>query len=81
MAVTLAQARAAKDAAKDELAALPGVTGIGIAKIGDDFVIKVNLREPLPAGVVAPARIAEVAVHFEVIGRVAKRRRADESIG
>ncbi len=79
MAVTLSQARAAKDRGKDALLALPGVTGIGISKVGDDYVIKVNLREPLPAGVVAPARIADVAVHCEVMGRVVKRRRADES--
>jgi hypothetical protein len=81
MAVTLAQAREAKDAAKNELASLPGVTGVGISKIGDDYVLKVNLREPLPAGVVAPAQIAGVAVHCEVIGRVTKRRRGDDSKG
>jgi hypothetical protein len=81
MVVTLAQARAAKASAKDGLASLPGVTGVGISKIGDDYVLKVNLREPLPSGIVAPTQIADVAVHCEVIGPVTKRRRADESRG
>jgi hypothetical protein len=75
MSVTLAQARAAKEAAKETLATLPGVTGVGVSKVGEDYVIKVNLREALPDGVLAPARIAEVAVQCEVVGRVAKRRK------
>ncbi len=73
MPVTLAQARAAKERAKDELSALPGVTGVGISKVGDDYVLKVNLREPLPAGTVAPTQVDTVAVHCEVIGRVTRR--------
>jgi hypothetical protein len=81
MAVTLAQARAAKKSGKGELAALPGVTGVGISKVGADYVLKVNLREPLPVGIVAPTRIAAVAVHCEVIGTVTKRRRGEKDKG
>ncbi len=73
MPVTLAQARVARKRAKDELSALPGVTAVGISKVGDDYVLKVNLREPLPAGIVAPTQIAGVAVLCEVIGRVTRR--------
>ena len=49
MAITLEQARAAKESAKALLAALPGVVGVGITKIGEDYALKVNLRAPLPA--------------------------------
>ena len=78
MPVTLAQARAAKESAKEELAALPGVSGIGISKIGDDYVLKVNLREPLPAGISAPQQIGDVVVQLEVVGRTVKRRRTED---
>ena len=43
MPVTLEQARAAKESAKGLLAALPGVVGVGITKIGEDYALKVNL--------------------------------------
>ena len=56
MPITLEQARAAKESAKVLLAALPGVVGVGITKVGEDYALKVNLREPLPAGVSAPER-------------------------
>ena len=78
MPVTLAQARAAKESAKEELAALPGVSGVGISKIGDDYVLKVNLREPLPPGISAPQRIGDVVVQLEVVGRTVKRRRTED---
>jgi hypothetical protein len=73
MPVTLEQARAAKTAAKKELAALPGVVGVGITKIGEDYAIKVNLSAPLPTGVSAPQRIGEVPVQVEVVGTIRKR--------
>ena len=40
MAITLEQARAAKESAKALLAALPGVVGVGITKIGEDYALK-----------------------------------------
>ncbi len=73
MAVTLEQARAAKESAKALLADLPGVVGIGITKIGDDYALKVNLEAPLPAGKSAPDRVRDVAVCVEVVGRITKR--------
>ena len=74
MPISLERARAAKESAKALLAALPGVVGMGITKVGDDYALKVNLREPLPAGVSAPERIGEVPVCVEVVGRITKRR-------
>jgi hypothetical protein len=73
MATTLEQARAAKQSAKTLLAALPGVVGVGITKIGGDYALKVNLRAPLPMGVSAPERIGGVPVCVEVVGRITKR--------
>jgi hypothetical protein len=47
--------------------------GVGITKIGEDYALKVNLREPLPPGVSAPERIGDVPVRVEVVGRITKR--------
>jgi hypothetical protein len=73
MPISLEQARAAKDSAKALLAALPGVVGVGITRVGEDYALKVNLREPLPAGVSVPERIGDVPVRVEVVGRITKR--------
>ena len=73
MPISLEQARAAKVSAKAVLAGLPGVVGVGITKAGEDYALKVNLREPLPAGVSAPERIGGVPVRVEVVGRITKR--------
>jgi hypothetical protein len=73
MPISLEQARAAKESAKALLADLPGVVGIGITKVGEDYALKVNLRAPLPAGVTAPERIGDVPVRVEVVGPITKR--------
>jgi hypothetical protein len=73
MPISLEQARAAKESAKVLLAALPGVVGVGITKVGEDYALKVNLRAPLPAGMSAPERIGDVPVKIEVVGRIARR--------
>jgi hypothetical protein len=73
MPISLEQARAAKESAKVLLTALPGVVGVGITKVGKDYALKVNLREPLPAGVSAPERIGDVPVKVEVVGRISRR--------
>jgi hypothetical protein len=72
MAITLEQARAAKKSAKALLAALPGVVGVGITQIGEDYALKVNLGAPLPKGVSAPERIGGVPVSVEVVGKITK---------
>jgi hypothetical protein len=73
MPISLEQARAAKESAKVLLTALPGVVGVGITKVGEDYALKVNLRAPLPAGVSAPERIGDVPVKVEVVGRITRR--------
>ena len=73
MPVTLEQARAAKESAKALLATLPGLVGVGITRIGEEYALKVNLRASLPAGMVVPERISDVPVRVEVVGRITKR--------
>lgn len=73
MAITIDQARAAKDAAQTRLADIPGVVGIGLTKLGDDYALKVNLQSELPKGVSVPARINGVPVRVEVVGVIRKR--------
>ena len=73
MPISLEQARAAKESAKVLLTALPGVVGVGITKVGEDYALKVNLRAPLPTGVSAPERIGDVPVKVEVVGRITRR--------
>lgn len=73
MPITIDQARAAKDVAKTELAGVPGVVGIGLTKIGDDYALKINLREALPGDMRMPESIAGVPVKVEVVGPIRKR--------
>lgn len=73
MPVTIEQARAAKVSAKSLLAAVPGVVGVGITKVGTDYALKVNLNAPLPPGTVVPDRIGKVAVKVEIVGDITKR--------
>jgi hypothetical protein len=71
--ISLEQARAAKASAKALLAALPGLVGVGITRVGEDYAVKVNLRAPLPPGVSVPERIGDVPVRVEVVGKITKR--------
>lgn len=73
MSITIAQARAAKDVAKTELAGFPGIVGIGLTKVGDDYALKVNLRQALRGGMCVPKSIAGVPVKVEVVGQIRKR--------
>lgn len=73
MAISIDQARNAKESAKTILADLPGVVGVGLTKIGDDYALKINLREELPKGVSVPKEIAGVPVRVEVVGSIHKR--------
>jgi hypothetical protein len=73
MPITIDQARTAKDVAKTELAGVPGIMGIGLTKIGDDYALKINLRQALPANMRVPESIAGVPVKVEVVGTIRKR--------
>ena len=74
MTISIEQARQAKEAAKTQLAKLPGIVGIGIGKVGADYAVKINLRAALPQHIDVPNRIAGVPVVFEVVGEIRKQQ-------
>jgi hypothetical protein len=74
MRITIGQARAAKNVAKSELAEIPEVVGIGVTKVGDNYALKINLREEPNGSVQVPESIAGVPVKIEVVGRIRKHR-------
>jgi hypothetical protein len=65
----LEEARAAKAALADALRGHPAVNGIGIARAGDGYELKVNLR--IPAEV--PEEIDGVPVRSAVVGAITKQ--------
>lgn len=73
MPITIERARAAKAAAKAELARVPGVSGVGLTKVGAGYALKLNLREALPPSVKVPRSIDGVPVRVEVVGPIRKR--------
>jgi hypothetical protein len=48
------------------------------AKVGKDYALNANLREPLLAGVTAPERSGDVLVYVPVVDRITKRRKEDK---
>jgi hypothetical protein len=62
-------ARAAKRTLAARLAPEPGVVGIGLARRGHDYVVKVDLADPATA-VRVPADVDGVPVVTEVVGVV-----------
>jgi hypothetical protein len=64
-----ASARAAKSALSEQLAAVPEVVGIGLARRGNGYVVKVDLADPGAAGRV-PGDVDGVRVVTHVVGVV-----------
>jgi hypothetical protein len=62
-----AAARAARTVLAEQLAAEPGVVGIGLARRESGYVVKVDLADAGAAGVV-PADVDGVLVVTEVVG-------------
>jgi hypothetical protein len=71
--VTRDQARAAKPAALEQFQKLGNVVGVGITRVRDDYAVKVNLSEPVPAGVTLPTHVGGVPVRVEVTGSIRLR--------
>ncbi len=72
MSATLDQARAAKSKALGMLKGIRTVRGVGIAKSGDNYVLKVNLQRSPKGKTVLPAEVDGVPVALEVVGDVRK---------
>jgi predicted nicotinamide N-methyase len=64
-----AAARAAKSVLAAQLATVPGVVGIGLARRSADYVVKVDLADPDVAQRV-PGNVDGVPVVTEVVGAV-----------
>ncbi|MGY1811782.1 hypothetical protein [Blastococcus sp. SYSU D00820] len=64
-----ASARAAKSALTAQLAAVPEVVGIGLARRGSGYVVKVDLADPRAARRV-PADVDGVRVVTQVVGTI-----------
>jgi hypothetical protein len=64
-----AAARAAKSTLADRLSGDPGVVGIGLARLENDYVLKVNLTDAAAAPRV-PGDVDGVRVVTEVTGAV-----------
>lgn len=71
--VTLEQAQAAKQSALRRLGTIAQVVGVGISRVAGEYVIKVNLSEPIELGNELPTEIDGVRLRVEVIGTIRAR--------
>lgn len=76
MATSIEEARRAKPKATQAAKDCAAVVGVGLAKIGSSYVVKVNLREAAPATASLPAIIDGVRIIYEVVGPIDRRSRA-----
>jgi hypothetical protein len=73
MGISVERARAAKAALLPSLEQLDNVTGVGITRLGDDYAVKVNLREPPGPDFHLPAVFEGVPIRVEVTGVIRPR--------
>jgi len=67
--VSLARARAAKSQAAARLPELADrIVGVGVTRVGEDYAVKLNLREPPPHAL--PAEIDGVPLCVDVVGQI-----------
>ena len=71
---SIEQARAAKISVQQLLAPLVQLAGIGLTRVGDGFVIKVNLRVPPPPDVKLPPSVNGVPLRVEVVGGISRQK-------
>lgn len=71
-AATLAEAREAKQKLFRQIAKRRDVNGVGIARDGRGYAIKVNLNEDR-RGRELPSEVDGVPVHVEFVGAITKR--------
>jgi hypothetical protein len=70
---TLEQVRAVKPEAQGTFERVAEVAGIGIARMGSGYALKVNLRRAPDAKAALPKEIRGVPVRIEVVGMIKKR--------
>jgi len=72
-AATIEQARAAKTHVLAQLRHLRQLNGVGLARMDQGYVVKVNLSEPLENQELIPQEVDGVPVVVDVVGRIAAR--------
>ena len=70
---TLAKARAVKEKVAKIVEGDPSVTGIGIARVGEGYGVKVGVTGPTTAVTGLPPVIDGVPVMVETVGKVTKQ--------
>jgi hypothetical protein len=70
---SLDEARRAKAAVVSMLEHHDVVNGVGVARVDDGYVIKVNLIRPPDADVTLPTSVDDVPITWEVVGEIGKR--------
>jgi hypothetical protein len=71
--VTLEEAQAAKQAVRRRFETLGKVVAVGITRVRGEYAVKVNLSEPLEAGIKLPTEIDGVSVQVEITGSIRAR--------
>lgn len=74
-AVTLKQAKAAKQTAAARLRAVTEIVGIGITRVAGEYAVKINLREAVTPKTKVPDEIDGVQVCVEITGEITSRPR------
>jgi hypothetical protein len=69
----LEKARAAKIKFLDRFAGVSDLNGVGIARVGTGFGVKVNLSKKPASGTELPQDIDGVPIVVEVVGEISKR--------
>ena len=70
--ISIDAARLAKDMAKQELALVPGLVGIGLTRRGAGYALKINLDHALAADAM-PQQVNGVPLVVEIVGPITKR--------
>jgi hypothetical protein len=78
--ITIDRARAAKAKVAKLIGKHPDVTGIGIARVGTGYGVKLNLVEGTLDATV-PRKIDGVPVKVETVGRISKRPSKAGTVG
>jgi hypothetical protein len=70
---SLDEARRAKAAVLSMLEHHDLVNGVGVARVDDGYVVKVNLSRPPDPDLTFPSSVDDVPVTWEVVGEIRKR--------
>jgi hypothetical protein len=70
---SLDDARRAKAAVVNMLEHHDAVNGVGVARVDDGFVVKVNLSRSPDPDLALPESVDDVPVTWEVVGEIGKR--------